>query len=105
MARKKSSKKMNKEMEVPLWFMDGFTGVLALMIYNFVLYLIKLLDIDGLIGDIENTMGYFGLNTFIDLGFNIGGMIFGILIMFLFSYVLGIGISSWVRKKNKGRII
>ena len=41
----KSSK--SKEFTLPVWILDGFVGVLALMIYNFVLYLLKVAKVKG----------------------------------------------------------
>ena len=98
MVRKKVSE---KGLEVPLWLVDGFVGILALMIYNFLLYLLTIAGIRGVIGQIEEAVGYFGLNSFIDFGFNSNEMFLGIVIFFLLAFFLGIGIGNWVRKKKR----
>jgi len=96
--------KIQREFEVPLWFIDGFIGILALMIYNFILYILTLIGIKGVVGKIENTMGYFGLNSFIEFGWSPGSITLGIILFFVISFVLGIGIGSYVRKRIKGKI-
>lgn len=90
-----------KELEVPVWTADGFVGILGLMIYNFLLYLLKILGIGGIISKMEDTMGYFTLNTFVDLGFSPSEMFVGLLIIFIISFILGIIIAKVVRKSKK----
>ena len=92
-----------KELKVDSWVVDGFVGTLALVIYNFILYILTLFGIKGIIDQLEDTMGYFGLNTFLDLGFNPDTMVLGITMSFTFSFLLGIIIGNWVRMKKKYR--
>ncbi|MBI2044804.1 hypothetical protein HYT23_01985 [Candidatus Pacearchaeota archaeon] len=92
-----------KEMEVPFWMIDGFIGVLALVIYNFSLYLLTAVGVGGIIAAMENAMGYFGLNTFLDLGFSASSMTIGLVIVFLFCFCLGVFIGNLVRQKSKYR--
>jgi hypothetical protein len=93
-------KKEEKEFTLPLWVLDGVVGLLALMIYNFLLYLLDVAGTGGIIKNLHETMGYFGINSFMDLGFEAGTMSIGILIMFGFSFVLGMIIGSIVRKRR-----
>ena len=95
----KSFLKKKKGQEIPLWLVDGTVGVLALLIYNFLLYLLK--NIGGIFSQLENSMGYFGLNSFLDFGFNAKEMFLGILIFFIVSFFLGTTIGSYLRKKGK----
>lgn len=89
-------------MTVPLWTVDGFVGVLTLVIYNFLLYILAIiLGIGGIIKDLEQTMGYFLLNSFIDFGFSAPQMIIGLIFTLGISYLLGMGIGKLVRIKNK----
>lgn len=95
-------KKEEKEFTLPVWILDGVVGLLALVIYNFVLYLLNsCFSIGGIVANLHNTMGYFGLNSFIDLNFAPGTITVGILIMFAFSFVLGVLIGKAVRNKRK----
>jgi len=96
---KRSSNK--KEMTIPIWLLDGFVGILSLMVYNFLLYLLTEIGIEGVIGQLEDTMGYFGLNSFIDLNFSTGAMSIGILIVFLVAFVLGAWIGGMIRKRRR----
>jgi hypothetical protein len=95
------AEKKHKELEVPLWVLDGTVGVLALFIYNFLLYLTTIFDIRGIIGEIENSIGYFGLNGFIDFGLSASQMLMGMSLIFLLSFFLGIGMGHLVRKQRK----
>jgi hypothetical protein len=94
-------KKGEKELEVPFWILDGFVGILALMIYNFCFYFLDTIGIKGIISKIQDTMGYFCLNSFIDLGFTVSQMAIGILTVFILSFCLGILTGSMVRKRKK----
>ena len=87
--------------KLPYWFLDGFVGTLGLVIYNFLLYLIEVVKITGFVGEIENTMGYFVLNTFTDFGFTRLGMIFGVITVFLIAFGIGIVIGKIVRRQKK----
>ncbi len=98
---KKVRKKKEEEFAVKFWLVDGFVGILALMIYNFLLYIIEIIGIKGLIGEMENTMGYFCLNSFIDFGFNPNTMTFGLIIVFIVSFFLGIITGHYVRRAKK----
>jgi len=53
------------------------------------------------VGEIENTMGYFVLNTFTDFGFTKLGMIFGVITVFLIAFGIGIVIGKIVRRQKK----
>jgi len=81
--------------------MDGFVGILALMIYNFLLYLLNTIGIGGALEEMENAMGYFGLNTFIDLQFSVAAMTLGLILMFLVAFLIGIFIGNRVRTKKQ----
>lgn len=98
--KKKIRARREKELEVPFWLLDGFVGILGLMIYNFVLYLITALGIRGVILEMQNTMGYFGLLFFTELGFTASQMSIGIVFVFLMAFVLGIGIGGYIRKRK-----
>lgn len=102
-SKRKSSqaKIINKEPTPPFWFLDGFVGILALMIYNFVLYILAIsCRVGGIIEKMEGTMGYFMLNSFVDFGFNTFQMSIGLILVFVFSFFLGIFIGNFVRKRR-----
>jgi hypothetical protein len=103
MVKKKVLKKAlkNKEVELLWWVVDGFVGFLALMIYSFLLYLLDAAGTGGVIAKMQDAVGYFGLNTFLDFNFTPGAMTLGILIVFAFSFVLGILIGQVVRSKRR----
>ena len=90
-----------KELTVPFWLLDGFVGILALMIYNFVLYLITTIGAGGIFNDMQNTMGYFGLLFFIELGFSAAEMSLGIIIIFLVAFILGATIGNFLRQTKR----
>mgnify|MGYP001576756552 CR=1 FL=1 len=104
MVRKKSKKvlkvnrKKQKELTVPLWLVDGFNGFLALMIYNFILYLSKILRAGGILGKLEESSGYFYLNSAISSGTTKTLMILIVITGFGLSFLLGIIIGSIVRR-------
>lgn len=83
------------------WIVDGFVGILALMIYNFLLYLLDGLGTGGVISQMQDTMGYFGVKSFLDFGFNAATISIGILLMFAFSFCLGMAIGNFVRRKRR----
>ena len=83
-----------------LVLVDGFNGILALMVYNFILYLSKIAGIKGLIGQIEKTTGYFCINLFIDLGFNTKFITMGVILVFSVTFLLGVVIAKVIRKKR-----
>jgi len=94
-------KRKSKELEPPLWVLDGFVGVLAFMLYNFTLYLVKIFDIGAFLMQMEQTMGYFGVNAFLDFGLSKSGILTGTVVMFIIAFIIGVLISGIVRKKNK----
>jgi len=94
----KKRDKRKDSVQVELWLLDGFLGILALMIYNFSLYLLSLTNVISAIRKTEKAVGYFGLNTFIDFSYNPAQMMFGVIIVFIFSFALGIGIGKLTRK-------
>lgn len=101
---KKRSKKVvqtKKQLLVPFWMVDGFIGILALVIYNFLLFLINSAGINGVIEQMQNTTGYFLLNSFADFGFSASQIVLGLLIVFVISFCLGIFIGNLVRKRKK----
>ena len=91
------SKTRNKELEAPFWMQDGFVGILALMIYNFLLYVLSKIGVGGIIREMQTSTGYFGLRSFIDLGLDLNGMTIGIIIVFVFCFFLGMIIGNFVR--------
>ena len=100
----KNSKAINKrsgELTVPLWLVDGFNGLLALMIYNFILYLSKILRAGGVFGKLEETSGYFYLNSAISFGATKTMMILIIIAVFGLSFLLGIIIGNFVRRHRR----
>lgn len=100
--KKSNSKKKDKEMSIPFWLLDGFVGILALMIYNFCLYLLVMaLGIKGVAEKMNDAMGYFLLNSFIDFGFTTSQMTIGLFLVFIFSFFLGIFVGKIVRVKRR----
>lgn len=87
-----------KILKIPFWMMDGFNGILALVIYNFFLFIVSLLGIKGILGEIESIMGYFGLNFLIKFSLNKPFMLFGVMIIFFFSFFLGVLIAELIRR-------
>ena len=100
---KLKNKISKRELKVPAWFIDGFVGILALVIYNFLLYFLTALKVGGIIAKIEGAMGYFGLNTFIDLGMSSSSMTLGLIVVFILAFVIGILIGDRVRKKDTSK--
>ncbi|MEK6875115.1 MAG: hypothetical protein AABX30_00340 [Nanoarchaeota archaeon] len=100
MARKlrKGVIRKKKDFQLPNWIADGSIGVLALMIYNFGLYLLKSSGAGGFILEMEKTTGYFCLNSFLEFNFSSKGMITGTILVFAFSFLLGVVIARKVRK-------
>ena len=90
-----------RELEVPLWLVDGFNGFLALMIYNFILYISKIFGAGGMLGKLEESSGYFYLNSTIQFGATKTMIILTIIIAFGFSFLLGMIIGKFVRKYRK----
>lgn len=93
-----SRRKSNKNLKVSLWLVDGFLGILALVIYNFILYLTRIIGIKGFISEIEQSAGSFGINAFASFNFSPTSTFIGILLIFAFSFFLGIKIGKKVRK-------
>lgn len=93
--------KKTKRKNYPFWVVDGSVGLLALAIYNLLLYLLSIIGIRGPVFTMQQTMGYFGLNTFLDLGFTTAQMFLGVVIVLAVSFVLGIGIGNIVRRRRK----
>jgi hypothetical protein len=91
--QKENSKKL-------LWILDGFVGILALIIYNFLLYLLNSINTGEIISKMQDTMGYFGINSFSDFGFTTTQITIGLLWVFLLSFLLGILIGKLVRKRK-----
>ena len=83
------------------WVIDGFTGILALVICNFALYLLNFAMDSGFIEQLDNSMGYFGLNAFLEMGFSPSAMLIGVFLIFAISFILGMFIGTRVRVKKK----
>ena len=98
MVKKRFKAKYKRELKVPLWLVDGFNGFLALMIYNFILYLSKILRAGGMLEKLEESSGYFYLNSAIDLGANKTMMILIVIAVFGLSFLLGIIIGNMIRR-------
>ncbi|MFA4952820.1 MAG: hypothetical protein WC584_01205 [Candidatus Pacearchaeota archaeon] len=90
--------KKNRELKVPLWLVDGFNGLLALMIYNFILYLSKILRAEGILGKLEESSGYFYLNSAITFGATKTLMILILTAVIGLTFILGIIIGNFVRR-------
>lgn len=103
---KKKSKRISirkqRELKVPLWLVDGFNGILALMIYNFALYLSKVFHFGGIIfSKLEEASGYFYLNSATTFGLSKTLTISILIIVFVFSFVLGMIIGNFIRKHER----
>jgi len=96
-------KKRQTQARLPYPMLDGLVGILALVMYNILLYLIHLLGVRGIVEEMQQTMGYFGMNTFLDLGFAPIQITLGLIIVFGISFFLGTGIGHIVRKRNQIR--
>ncbi|MEK6906080.1 MAG: hypothetical protein AABW81_00485 [Nanoarchaeota archaeon] len=92
MAKKKENKYL-------IWLVDGFNGILALMIYNFSLYILEVFD-TFLIKMKENT-GYFYIKTFALFGLNKSKVILCVIILFFLAALLGVVIGRIIRKMRK----
>ena len=95
----KKNKISERELQIPSWFIDGFIGILALVIYNFLLYFLTALKAGGIIASMEGAMGYFGLNTFLDLGMSQSSMTIGLIAVFILAFIIGMVIGNRVRKR------
>lgn len=91
-------KKSVKELKVPFWLVDGFNGILALMIYNFLLYLSKIYDVGGIIAKLEEASGDFYLNSAIEFGTGNATIIMMLIFVIIFAFILGIIVGDFVRK-------
>lgn len=94
-----NKKELNKDLT---YIRDGFNGILALVIYNFLLYLSKITNIGGFIAKTEQAAGNFGLNSFVDFEFTKTQMTTGVIIVFALTFLLGIFIGNLVRKYKLG---
>lgn len=98
---KKVSIKKQKELTLPFWLVNGANGLLALMIYNFILYLSKISHVGGILEKLEESSGYFYLNSIISFGVGRTAMILTVIISFGLSFLLGIIIGNMVKKYRK----
>ncbi|MFH1787733.1 MAG: hypothetical protein ABH811_03010 [archaeon] len=98
MKKGRKKKKYNKKLII---LTDGFNGILALLIYNFLLFLSTNVAVGNFVRKIEGVMGYFGLRSFLEMGFNKNEMITGVIIVFLITFLFGVFISKIVRKIKK----
>ncbi len=85
-----------KSQEILIIIRDGLNGILALMIYNFLLYISGL--VNGLTNKIREETGYFYLNSFIDMGFGRNSLIISLIIVFAVAFLLGVITGKIVRK-------
>lgn len=95
----KRAKKTPKKQE-NLWVNDGLVGVIALLIYNVLLYFFTSIGIRGIIEEMKQTTGSFLIESFHDFGFGPSQTALGIIIVFVIAFVLGIGIGNLVRKRR-----
>jgi hypothetical protein len=93
--------KTKKEFTIPIWLVDGFIGVLALVIFNFLLYILNVLGVGGIVSQLESTMGYFTLNSLLELNLSPASMLLGLIIIFAISFILGMLIAGFVRKRKR----
>ena len=98
------ARKRLKELKIPYWIVDGINGILALILYNFILFICKITEIKGIFNEIEEIMGYFGANLFIKLGFNRPAVMLGVISTFLFAFFLGTAIALLIRLIKKERL-
>ena len=98
---KKAYIRRQRELRVPLWLVDGFNGILALMIYNFILYLTRLMRVGGLIGKLEDSSGYFYLNSAATFGLSKTLIILLLFAVFGLTFILGTIIGNIVRKHER----
>ncbi len=102
MRKKKNSKSARqREMKVPFWLVDGFNGFLALMIYNFILYLSKIMRAGGILEKLEESSGYFYLNSAVTFGASKTLMILILIAVIGLTFILGIIIGNFVRRYRK----
>ncbi len=88
-----------KELKISPWIVDGFNGILALVIYNFILYVSKFIGITNvIIKRMREDTGYFYLNTFVDFGLPKISLIIIVLFSFGFAFLLGVGIAKLIRR-------
>ncbi|MFH1585601.1 MAG: hypothetical protein ABIB79_02450 [archaeon] len=97
-------RKRIRDLKIPYWIVDGINGILALIIYNFLLFIFRVTEIGGIFGQIEDIMGYFGANLFIRLDFSKPAIMLGIISIFLFSFMLGTGIALLIRILKRERL-
>lgn len=86
-----------KEIKLPYWVMDGANGVLALVIYNFALFISDVSGIGGIVAEIERVMGYFGLNMFLKFTNTKLELLLEVVLVFLFVFILAIIIARLIR--------
>ncbi len=97
-------RKRHRQLKVPYWIIDGINGILALVIYNFLLFLIRIAEIGGIPDQIEELMGYFGTNLFLKLGFNKPTIMLGVISIFLLAFVLGMSIALMIRIMRREKL-
>ena len=95
---KKRVKRTTSKNKVFKTLVDGFNGILALMIYNFLLYLSSIANIGGFIEKMNDATGYFYLNTFIDLGFTKTGLAIALILTFVIAFIFGVLMAKLIRK-------
>ena len=97
-SRTESKENRSQLFKVRWWFVDGCLGVLALMIYNFVLYVLTQSGVDGIISQMQDATGYFYLNSFIDFNFSYFNAIIGLFVVLALTFLLGMFVGRTVRK-------
>lgn len=88
-----------KKKKCLILLVDGFNGILALMIYNFSLYLLGILN--NFLMRMREQTGYFYIKTFMVFGFKKSTIILSVILLFLFAALLGIIIAKLIRKARK----
>ncbi len=94
--------KQKREVTVPVWLIDGFVGILALVIYNFALYVLgTILGVGGFISSMEEAMGNFCINSFVYFGLTPSQIAVGLILTFVTAFLIGILIGHFVRKRGR----
>jgi len=87
--------------ETLIFLVDGFTGILAFMIYNLIIYLAGVNF--GIFRRLWYDTGYFYLNTLNHLNLTISGKIILVTIAFIVSFLIGVKTGHLVRRYRKDK--
>jgi len=91
-----SKRGKEKNLKIPLWVRDGTNGILGLVIYNFLLYLLTISNSQNFLKNMQDTTGSFYITTFSTLGIN---LTISTIFIFAFAFLLGVLVAKQVRKK------